>query len=205
MPFIDTAVLATAWLTQPKLGRTPARTLLVGAATLTVRRRFDRWGFQLEAHSTTVTDNPAETLVWLAEDLAARPSRLLLWRAEDILVPSLIAAAETACDGLAGAKLLRALGGAFIREIDDVAQSFGGTKATSFDAIAHDHGLPFVQMTRRDLAEAHRTGNHGAIRAHLTARVKAMWQLWLKDCPDGEGLSEATAAWLATADAQVRL
>ena len=205
MLFIDTAILATACLTQPKLGQTPARTLLVGAATLTVRRRFAGWSFQLEAHSTTITDNTGETMLWLAEDLAARPSRLLLWRAEDIVIPSLIGAGETAREGLTGAKLLRELEGAFTREVEDVAHAFGGTKATSFDAIAHDHGLPFVQMTRRDLTEAHRTGNHGAIRAHLTARVKATWQLWLHDRPDGEGLSDATAAWLATADAEVRL
>ena len=81
MSFIDTTVLATAWLNQPALGQHPARTLLVGAATLAARQRFSGWSFQLEAHSTTVTDNPAETILWLAEDLAARPSRLLLWRA----------------------------------------------------------------------------------------------------------------------------
>lgn len=204
MSFIDTTVLATAWLTPPALGQRPARTLLVGAATLTVRNRFSGFSFMLETHSTTVTDNPAETILWLAEDLAARTSRLLMWRAEDIVVPSLIAAAETARDGLTGAKLLRELERAFTREVEDVAQAFGGTQARSFDALAHQHGLPFIPMARGDLEDAHRLGNHGAIREHLAARVKATWRLWLHGRPD-EILLAATDAWLATPDAQVRL
>lgn len=205
MTFTDTTALATAWLNQPAFGQRPARTLLVGAATLAVRHRFNGWSFQLEAHSSTVTDNPAETILWLAEDLAARPSRLLLWRAEDIVVPSLIAAAETARDGLAGTKFLRELERTFTGEVEDVAQAFGSTKAASFDAIAHEHGLPFIAMSRSGLEEAHRIGNHGTIREHLASRVKATWRLWLRSRPDGEALIAATDAWLATPDAQVKL
>ncbi len=204
MSFTDTAVLATAWLKQPALGQRQARTLLVGAATLAIRHRFGGWSFMLEAHSTTVTDNPAETILWLAEDLATKPSRLVPWRAEDIVIPSMIAAAETAGDGLAGIKLLREFERAYTREVEDAAQPFG-TKATSFDAIAHEHGLPFIAMSRRDLEEAHRTGNHGAIREHLAARVKATWQLWLRNRPDSEALIAETETWLATPDAQVKL
>lgn len=205
MTFIDTTVLATAWFNQPALGQRPERTLLIGAATLTVRSRFDGWSFTLDAHSTTVTDNPAETMIWLAEDLAAGPSRLLLWRAEDIVVPSLLAVAETARDGLAGAKLLRELDRAFTRQVEDVAQAYGGSKARSFDAIAHAHGLPFVVLARSGLAEAHRLGDHGSIRDHLVARVKATWRLWLRSRPDTEPVIEATESWLAASNVQVQL
>ena len=205
MSFTDTTVLATAWLSQPVMGQIPARTLLVGAATLHVRHRFQAFSLTLGAHSTAVTDNPADTLAWLAEDLARRPARLLVWQAETILVPSLIAAAETARDGLAGAKLLRELERAFTGEVEDVAMACGGSKATSFDAVAHAYDLPFVAMTRVDLNDAHRTGHHGAICEHLAARVKAIWQLWLQRHSDDPALVAATAAWLATPEAQVRL
>lgn len=201
----DTVVLATAWIHQPALGDRPARTLLVGAATLTFRYRFGGAGFDLAAHSSTVTDDPAETISWLAEALHIPPARLLLWRAEDIVVPSLIAAAETARDTIAAAKLLRELDLVFTGEVIDVAESYGGTGATSFDAVAHGAGLPFVPMTRADLSEYHRTGCHGAIREHLTARVKAIWQLWLASREDTETLQAMTEAWLATPDAQVRM
>ncbi|WP_415644183.1 hypothetical protein [Sphingomonas antarctica] len=205
MSFTDTTVLATAWLSQPAMGQIPARTLLVGAATLHVRHRFQAFSFTLEAHSTAVTDNPADTLVWLADDLAGRPTRLLVWQAETILVPSLIAAAETARDGLAGAKLLRELERAFTGEVEDVAMSYGGSKAKSFDAVAHAHDLQFVAMTRVELNDAHRTSHHGAICEHLAARVKATWRLWLQRKPEDTALVTATAAWLATPEAQVRL
>ncbi|MGY4396695.1 hypothetical protein ACVWZA_001880 [Sphingomonas sp. UYAg733] len=202
---IDTVVLATSWIHQTALRERPPRTLLVGAATLTLRYRFGGAGFDLAAHSTTVTDDPAETMSWLADSLHGPPARLLLWRAEDIVVPSLIAAAETARDTMAAAKMLRELDRVFTGEVIDVAETYGGINATSFDAIAHGAGTPVIPMTRADLAEAHRTGNHGAIREHLAARVKAIWQLWLASREDTETLIAATDAWLATPDAQVRL
>lgn len=92
---IDTVTLSTAWINQPALGQRPARTLLVGAATPTLRYRFGTLAFDLTAHSSTVTDDPAETMRWLADQLHVPPARLLLWWAEDTVVPSLIAAAET--------------------------------------------------------------------------------------------------------------
>jgi hypothetical protein len=201
----DTVILATSWIHQSALGERPARTLLVGAAILTIRYRFGRLGFDLAAHSTTVTDGPAETILWLADAFHIPPERLLLWRAEDIVVPSLIAAAETARDTIAAARMLRELDLVFTGEVIDVADAYGGTGATSFDAIAHANGIPFVPMTRADLAEAHRTGHHGAIREHLAARVKATWRLWLASREDAESLIAATDAWVATPDAQVRL
>lgn len=201
----DTVILSTAWIHQPSFGERPARTLLIGAATLTVSYRFGTLAFDLAAHSTTVTDDPAETMRWLADRLHVPPARLLLWRAGDIVVPSLIAAAETARDTMAGARLLRELDLTLTGELIDVADSFGGSTATSFDAVAHKAGLPFLPMTRAALAEAHRTGCHGAIREHLAARVKATWRLWLNGREDTESLIAATEAWVGTPDAEVRL
>ena len=201
----ETAILATAWIHQPVLGRRPARTLLIGAAKLSICYRFGSLGFDLQAHSTTITDDPAETICWLADALHVPPERLLLWRAEDIVVPSLIAAAECARDLMAGARMLRELDLAFTREVIDVAEVHGGAAATSFDAVAHQHDIPVVPMSKADLAEAHRTGCHGAIRKHLGARAIATWRLWLAGQPDAESLIEKTEAWLATPDAQVRL
>lgn len=200
----DTVILATSWIHQPAVGERPARTLLVGAATLNFRYRFGSAGFDLAAHSTCVADNPDGTISWLAETFHVPPQRLLLWRAEDIVVPSLIAAAETARDAMAGARLLRELDLAFTGEVIDVAEAHGGISATSFDAIAHGAGLPIVPMTRTQMTEAHRTCDHGAIREHLAARVKAIWQLWLANREDAGTLRTVTEAWLATSDAQVR-
>ncbi len=201
----DTIVLATSWLHQCASCERPARTLLVGAATLTCGYRFGSVGFDLGAHSTTVTDNPVETMSWLADAFHIPPARLLLWRAESIVVPSLIAAAETARDTIAAAKMLRELDLAFTGEVIDVADTYGGSSAKSFDAVAHWADVPFVPMTRVELQEAHRTGCHGAIREHLAARVKATWQLWLASQKEVEPLIAATEAWLATPDAQVKL
>lgn len=201
----DTVILSTAWINQSALGDRPARTHLIGAATLTVSDRFGTLAFDLAAHSTTITDDPAETMKWLADRLRVPPARLLLWRAGDIVVPSLIAAAGTARDAISGARLLRQFDLTLTGEVIDVADQHGGSAATSFDAIAHEAGLPFVPMTRADLAEAHRTGNHGAIREHLAARVKAMWRLWLNSLNDVEPQIAATEGWASTADAQVRL
>lgn len=201
----ETIVLATAWINQPALGQRPARTLLVGAATLKIYYRFGSLGFDLQAHSTTVTDDPAETISWFADAFHVPPERLLLWRAEDIVVPSLIAAAETARDTIAAAKLLRELDLVFTGEVIDVAEEYGGRSATSFDAVAHAHGVPFVTMTPAALAKAHRLGNHHMIRQHLAARVKATWRLWLAGRDDTESLIAATDAWATTPAAEVRL
>ncbi|WP_161978389.1 hypothetical protein [Sphingomonas oligophenolica] len=200
----DTLVLATACLNQSEMPERAARTLLVGAAILNVRHRFGSWSFDLQSDSTTVTDNPADTMLWLGERLQCADGQLLLWRGEDITVPSLIAAAETARDTIAAVTLLRRLAATFTGEVIDVATAFGGSKATSFDAIAHRHGVAFVPMTRTDLAEAHRLGNHGDIRAHLEARAKAMWQLWLPGVPDDDSVRSATHAWLFESDAQAQ-
>jgi hypothetical protein len=201
----DTTVLATAWIHQPALGQRPARTLLVGAARLSMFYSFGSLGFDLQAHSTTITDDPAETISWLADALHVLPKRLLLWRAEDIVVPSLVAAAETARDVMAGTRMLRELDLAFTGDVIDVAEAHGGAAATSFDAIAHRHGFPVVALSKAELAEAHRTGNHGSIRKHLAARAIATWRLWLASRDDAELLIEKTEAWLATPDAEVRL
>ena len=202
---IDTLVLATSWLRQPALGRHPARTLLVVAATLTASYRFGALAFDLQADSSTVTDDPAGTMTWLAERLPANPARLLLWRAEDIVVPSLIASAETASVAITGARLMRAVERAFTGEVIDVANAHGGACARSFDAIAHRHGLPFVEMSRPQLEVAHHTGCHGDIQTHLAARAKAMWQLWLLTREDGETLRAMTDRWLADPEAELRL
>lgn len=201
----ETAILATAWIHQTALGERPARTLLVGAAKLSVFYSFGTLGFDIQAHSTTITDDPADTICWLADKLYVPPKRLLLWRAEDIVVPSLIAAAETARDAVAGARLLRELDLAFTSEVVDVAEAHGGSAATSFDAIAHSHGLPFVPMTKTDLSQAHRTGCHGAISEHLAARAIAIWRIWLAGREDAASLIQKTEAWLATPEAEVRL
>jgi len=201
---IDTVALSTAWIHQPARGKRPARTLLVGAATLTCRYRFGSLGFDLAAHSTTVTDDPAETMAWLADWLHIPPERLLLWRAEDIVVPSLISACQTARDTITAAKLLRELDLSMDSEVIDVAESHGGSAASSFDAVAHGAGLPFRPMTLTSLGEAHRTGCHGAIRKHLASRAVNTWRLWLNSRGGAESLIAATDAWVATPDAEVR-
>ena len=193
--FDDTVVLATSWLNQDQLGSHPARTLLVGAAVLAVRERFGSWSFDLQLDSTTVTDDPAHTMRWLTEALP-QGARLLLWRAENIVVPSLIAAASSA-DTMTAAKLLRRLDAAFAGDVIDIAAPHGGVRATSFDAIAHAAGLPFVALPQRELADTFTAMNHGNIRDHLGSRVKAMWRLWLKGQPDAMVLTAATVAWLA--------
>lgn len=195
---IETVVLSTAWINQIALSHRPARTLLVGAATLKIYYRFGSLGFDLKAHSTTVTDDPAETISWLADIFHVPPERLLLWRAEDIVVPSLIASAETARDTIAAAKMLRELDLVFAGEVIDVAETYGGRTAMSFDAVAHAHSVPFVALTSAALAEAHRLGNHHAIREHLAARAKATWRLWLASREDTDSLIGATDAWAAT-------
>ncbi len=201
----DTVALSTAWIHQPACGKAPARTLLVGAATLSTRYHFGTLAFDLAAHSTTVTDSPVETMTWLAERLHVPPNRLLLWRAEDIVVPSLISACETTRDTLVAARLLRELELTLDGEMIDVADSHGGASATSFDAVSHNAGLPFRPMSKDLLHEAHRTGCHGAIRAHLASRAIGTWRLWLKGRNDADALIAATDAWVATSDAQVRL
>ena len=201
----DTLILSTACISQPPLGLRPARILLVGAAALTMRFSFGSLGFDLQAHSTTITDDPAETMSWLADAFHIPPERLLLWRAEDIVVPSLLAAAETTHDTITAARLLREMNLVFDGEVIDVADAYGAAKATSFDSVAHAASIPFVQMTRAGLAEAHLLGCHGAIRDHLAARAKATWRLWLNGQKDKGSLIAATDAWMGTPDAQVRL
>jgi hypothetical protein len=201
---IDTVALSTAWIHQPARGKRPARTLLVGAAMLTCRFTFGTLGFDLAAHSTTVTDDPAETMAWLADRLHLPPERLLLWRAEDIVLPSLISACETARDAMAGAKLLRELDLTLSGEVIDVADSYGGDRATSFDAVSHSANLPFRPMSGELLHHSHRTGCHGAIRTHLASRAIGTWRLWLKTREDAGSLIAATDAWVATPDAKVR-
>lgn len=200
----DTVALSTAWIHQPARGARPARTLLVGAATLTCSYRFGTLAFDLAAHSTTVTDDPADTMAWLADRLHVPPARLLLWRAADIAVPSLLSACETARDTVTAGRLLRELDLAFGGEVVDVADAYGGSRATSFDAVSHGAGLPFRPMTWTMLHDAHRTGCHGAIRKHLGARAVGTWRLWLKGRAEAEALVAATDAWAATPDAEVR-
>ena len=201
----DTVSLSTAWINQVALGARPARTLLVGAALLTCSYRFGSLAFDIAAHSTTVTDDPAETIVWLAERLHIPPGRVLLWRAADIVVPSLIAAAETARDTMSGARLLRELNLTFDGEVIDVADTYGGARATSFDAVSHAAGLPFQPMTATLLSESHRLGNHGAIRRHLALRAIGTWRLWLQNRNDAQPLIAATDAWITTPEAEVRM
>lgn len=201
----DTVALSTAWIHQPARGKAPARTLLVGAAILTTRFYFGSLAFDLAAHSTTVTDDPAETMGWLAERLHVPPARLLVWRAEDIVIPSLISACETARDTITAARLLRELDLTLGGEVIDVADSYGAGKATSFDAVSHGAGLPFRPMSKDLLHQSHRTGCHGAIRTHLASRAIGTWRLWLKSREEAESLIAATDAWIATPDAQVRL
>ena len=201
MPFNDTAALAIAWLDQPQLGARPQQTFLVGAAVLLVRERFRRLSFDLRCHSTVAGEDQADTVRWLADALGSG-SRLLLWRAEDIAVPALIAAAETTEETVAGAKLLRSLDRAFTGEVVDVAETYGGTRAVSFDAVAHEYNVPFVPLTPVDLAEAYRIGRHGTIRDHLAARAIATWRLWALEQPEADALAAATTAWLAARQEQ---
>ena len=201
----DTIAISTAWIHQRACRDRPARTLLVGASILTCSDRFGSAAFDLAAHSTTVTDDPAETMAWLAERLEVAPARLLLWRAEDIVVPSLISACESARDTMTAARLLRALDHAFEGEVIDVAEQHGGSKASSFDAVMHSAGLPFSPLAKGDLHHAHSTGCHADIRDHLSVRAISTFRLWLQSQEEAEDLIAATDAWAATPNAGVRL
>lgn len=201
----DTITISTALIHQRACRDRPSRTLLVGASILTCSDRFGSAAFDLAAHSTTVTDDPAETMAWLAEHLEVAPARLLLWRAEDIVVPSLISACESARDTMTAARLLRALDRTFEGEVIDVAEQHGGSKACSFDAVMHSAGLPFRPMAKADLHHAHSTGCHADIREHLAVRAISTFRLWLQSRDDAGDLIVATDAWVATPDAKVRL
>ena len=201
----DTIAISTAWIHQRACRDRPARTMLVGASILTCSDRFGSAAFDLAAHSTTVTDDPAETMAWLAERLDVAPARLLLWRAEDIVVPSLISACETARDTMTAARLLRALDRVFDGDVIDVAEEHGGPKASSFDAVMHSAGLPFRPMAKADLHHAHSTGCHADIREHLAVRAISTFRLWLQGQKEAEDLIAATDAWVATRVEQVRL
>lgn len=201
----DTIAISTAWIHQRACRDRPSRTLLVGASILTCSDRFGSAAFDLAAHSTTVTDDPAETMAWLAERLEVAPARLLLWRAEDIVVPSLISACETARNTMTAARLLRALDRIFEGEVIDVAEQIGGPKASSFDAVMHSAGLPFSTLAKGDLHHAHSTGCHADIREHLAARAVSTFRLWLRGQEEAEDLIAATDAWVATPNAEVRL
>lgn len=184
-------VLATACLTKPKLGRTPARTSLIGAAALHVEERFAAPAVRIDAHTTLVTDSPADTLGWLAGELGEGNRTLLLWRAEDIVVPSLIAAAEDAPDPVIGAQLLRRLERSLTGRVIDVADHFGGSKATSLDAVLHQEALPFRPMTRNAMDEAYRTSCHGDVLEYLKLRALGLFRLWARQQPNGEELERA--------------
>lgn len=201
----NTIAISTAWIHQRACRDRPARTLLVGASILTCSDRFGSAAFDLASHSTTVTDDPAETMAWLAERLYVAPARLLLWRAEDIVVPSLISACETARDTMTAARLLRALDRAFEGAVIDLAEQHGGSKASSFDAVMHSAKLPFRSMAKADLHHAHSTGCHADIREHLAARAISTFRLWLQSQDEVGNLIAATEAWVATPDAEVRL
>lgn len=187
-------VLATAYLTKPKIGRVAAKTLLIGAAVLHVEERFGAPAVHLDAHTTLATDNPADTLGWLAGELWEGHRTLMLWRAEDIVVPSLIAAADDAPDAAIAAQFLRRLERSLTGRVIDVAEYFGGSKATSLDAVLHEEGLPFRPMTRQALDEAYRTSCHGDVLEHLKLRVLGLWRLWARRQQNAEALERAVEA-----------
>lgn len=188
-------VLSIAALKMPALGRRAATTLLVGAALLRIQHRFGAPAFDLKVHASLVGDNPADTMRWLANELPGQGA-LLLWRAEDVVVPALVSAASTAVDTTVAAAMLRSLDRALEDEVIDVAVPYGGALATSFDRVAHGHGLPFVPMHRDALAEAHATFNYGAVHDHLRTRAVATWQLHLTNVEDNSVLRDATIRWI---------
>lgn len=189
-------VLATTYINQPELGRRPACTLLIGAAVLQVTERFGSWAFNLDAHSSLATDNRGDTLLWLTSHLRGGAARLMLWRAEDIAVPSLVAAAETTTDLVIAAQFLREFERCFGNDIIDVADVFGGARATSLVTVFNEAGLAYKPMTAAALDEAWRTSNHGKVRDHLRLRALGVWQLWARRQPNAGNLEQATLAWL---------
>lgn len=199
----DTIALSTAWIHQRAYGERPAHTLLVGASILTCSHRFGSAAFDLAAHSTTVTDNPADTMAWLTERLEVMPAQLLLWRAADIVVPSLISACETTRDTMTAARLLRALDRIFDGEVIDVAEQHGGSTARSFDAVMDAAGLPFKPMSKADLHCAHSTGCHGDIREHLAMRATSTFRLWLHGQDGAADLIADIDAWVATSNPEL--
>lgn len=184
-------VLTTAYINAPRLGAVPPRTLLVGACVIHIDNGFGRIAADLKAHSSLVTDDPGATLKWLTQELTRDERRLLVWRAECIVVPSLIAAAKDLADLPSAAKFLQALVAALDRGLIDVAEPFGGARATSLDAILSKEGCPFRPMSKAAMSEAYRTTCHGDVREHLRLRALGLWRLWSRHQPGGADLERA--------------
>ena len=189
-------VLSIAALKQAALPRRPANTLLDGAAILRVQHRFGEPAFDLQVHASLVGDNSADTMRWVAEELPSY-GPLLLWRAEDVVVPALVSAAGTAADAVVAAAMLRTLDRALASDVIDVADRYGGARATSLDRVAHAQGLPFVPMTGVRLGQARDTFCYGAVYDHLRTRARTTWRLHLATIGEAGSLNEATERWVA--------
>lgn len=196
MTFDDTVVLSTAWINQPALRSLDTRTLLVGASLVHVRPRSERWQLDQQTRSIARCDSGAGVMRWLGERLLGNP-RLLIWRGETILVPSLVAAADSATDVTAARLMLRQLDRLFAGEVIDVSRRYGSPGARSFDAVAHKHALPFVTMSQQDLEAAYQRGDAGVIDRHVATRALTTWRLWARLQADAEALAAVTTASVA--------
>lgn len=200
---IGYSVLSIAYVQRPTPGRVPLTTLLVGATVLDVAADPSGWTFDLDAHISLAGDGGHATLRWIAERAWSPDRSLVLWRAGDIVVPALIAAAESCTDASLAAEMLRTVELLLTGPVIDVADLFGGARAISFDAVAHDHHVPFEPMSKTDLEAAWRVADHGRVRGHLAARASGTVGLWLKHQDEPE-LRAAFEAWLGQQNGEVR-
>jgi hypothetical protein len=190
---IGYTVLSIAYVQRPTPGRVPLTTLLAGATVLDVAANPTGWTFDLDAHTSLAGDDEHATMRWIAERAWTPDRPLLLWRAGDIVVPALIAAAESCTDASLAAEMLRTIERLLTGPVIDVADLFGGAAAISFDAVAHDHHVPFEPMSKTDLEAAWHVADHDRVRRHLAARASGTFGLWLKhqDQPELRAAFEA--------------
>lgn len=189
------SVLSISYVQRRAMGSVPATTVLAGSAVLHASRDDKRWRFELETHSTLATDECGDTLAWLSERQWNPAAPLLLWRAGDIVMPALIASAETCSNASLGLQALRGVERMLTGTLIDVADLYGGAGATSFDAVAHANSVSFTPLTKAELDDAWHNGNHGLVRQHLGARAAATLRLGLLKQNDQNELARAFTAW----------
>lgn len=193
-------VISSTYLQQPAMGKRPARTWLAGMALLHVDERWGKWSFDIRSSAALAGDNIWDVPLWAAQELRA-PATLVGWRLDDIVVPSLIAAADTCGDPAIAREFLRALENTFTGDIVDLAASQGGAGASRLCAAAEAMGVPVPSLSGARLDEIWHSGCLADMRDHVSARAVALWLMLLAD-PEraDDAMREATAAWIQTLD-----
>lgn len=193
-------VISSTYVAQAALGKRPARTWLAGVALLTAREQWGKWQLNVQIGVALVGDNVWDVPLWLSKNLKT-PTTLVGWRLDDIVVPSLIAAADTCGDPAIARECLRSLEGALTDEVVDLAATQGGAGAPRLCAAAEAVGVPVPSLSGAGLDEIWRTGCLADMRDHVSARALSLWLMFLADpARADEEMRKATAAWIDTLD-----